>query len=377
MVIWAFLVFYLIHWGATWALDLRVYRDAVLSLRHHGSPYTQYFTPSTLSFTYPPFALLIMTPLSFGPLGLVKTLWWVLDAVALFGVLYFAITNALGVSRRRAAILSVALGAAATIALEPLRSNLDYGQVNLLLMALVVIDVLRVRGRGRGVLVGLAAAIKLTPLIYLAYFIVVRDRRALARGAATFVLATGFSWAIIPSQATHYWLHDAFSPNRTGSAAFVSNQSLNGILHRPPFHAGALGVVLWVGLSVVTVAVAVLSARRLVELGRTVDALLVLALAELLVSPISWSHHWSWLVLAPIVAWERWGKDRAVVIALGCAVGVAFTEPYWWPVGGWPGALFGDSLTLAGIALFAVMCWRARREYAAVHGTGAGISPVH
>jgi len=362
VLVWTFIVFYLVHWGATWAIDLRVYRDAAAFLRGHGSPYLGRFTPSQLPFTYPPFALLVLSPLSFGPLGVVKAVWWVLNEAALCGVLYLALLECLGLSRRRALAFAVLGGAVASIALEPVRSNLDYGQINALLMVMIAVDILRIRGRGRGVLVGVAAAIKLTPLLYLAYFLVERDRRAALRGAVTFVAATGLSWAILPTASTKYWVDDAFHPSRTGRPGFVSNQSWNGLLHRVPFHSGTGIAVLWVLASLLTVATAVVAAQRLVARGRRVDALLVLALAELLASPISWSHHWSWLVLAPVVLIERRGTDRPVVVALAVATLIAFAEPYRWPLSGWFGAVLADSLTLAGAALLGVMTWRAIAE---------------
>jgi alpha-1,2-mannosyltransferase len=352
---WAFISYYLFHWGAHWALDLRVYRAAGHSLFHHGEPYSTLFTANRLPFTYPPFALLVLSPLSFGPLALIKALWWFLNGAALITIVYLVLTRALRVAGAKAWLLASAISAAATLAFEPLRSNLDYGQINLLLMLMVVADVTAVRGRGRGVLVGVAAAIKLTPLVYLAYFVVDRDRPSAVRGAATFAGLSALSWAVLPSESAHYWLHEAFSPSRTGPVGLVSNQSWNGLVHRAPFHAGTLGVVLWAGASVVTLVVGVLVARHCVQEGRSVEALLALALSELLVSPISWSHHWSWVVIVPVVMVSCRGARRSLLVALVGVVVVAIAEPYWWSVHGWLAAILDDSLTIAGALLLATM----------------------
>lgn len=359
---WGFIAFYLAHWGSGWALDLRVYRAAAADLLNGGSPYTTSYTSSRLLFTYPPFALLVFTPLSFGSLALVKALWWLLNETALTVLLMIALETALSLPRRRALLAAGAIGGAATIALEPLRSNLDYGQINLVLMALVVVDLLAVRGRGRGVLVGIAAAVKLTPLIYVVYFLVTKDGRSAVRSVATFIVVSALSWVILPSESARYWLHDAFSPGRTGQPANVSNQSWNGLFHRAPFHGGTAGVVLWAAASVVTFAFCVVVARRSSERGRPIDALLALALGELLVSPISWSHHWSWLAIVPVVLWSGWGRDRPVTTALVVVLAVGLAEPYWWPVGGWFGAVCADSLTLAGAGLLAAMARHAFTE---------------
>jgi alpha-1,2-mannosyltransferase len=369
VVVWAFVAFYLWFWGAKWAVDLRVYRDAAAYLVHHGAPYRSKFTESDLPFTYPPFALLVMTPLTVLPLSLAKALWWLLNLGALVVVLSLAFASAMGVSRRRALELSVALGAVCTIAFEPLRNNLDFGQVNVILMAMIMFDLLKVRGRGRGVLVGVAAAIKLTPLLYIAYFLVTRDRRSALRAGGTFVALSALPWSIIPSGATYYWLHEAFNASRPGQPGYVSNQSWNGVFHRPPFHGGVVGLVLWAGVSLATLAIGVAGSKLLVDLHRPVDAILTLALVELLVSPISWTHHWSWLVLAPVVAWERWGQDRPLEAALCVIIVLVLAEPYWWPIRGWFGDVLGDSLTLAGAALLGVLTWRARSEIAARRST--------
>jgi alpha-1,2-mannosyltransferase len=248
------------------------------------------------------------------------------------------------------------------MAFEPLRSNLDYGQINLLLMAMVVADLLAIKGKGRGILVGVAAAIKLTPLLYLAFFLLERDRRSACRGAATFVGLTCLSWLILPSESTRYWFHEAFIPSRTGPVGSVSNQSWNGVLHRAPFHSGSVGVAIWIAASVVTFVVGVMTARSLIEQRRPIEALLALALTELLVSPISWSHHWSWVVIVPVVLISRWKSGRWLIAALVTLVIVAIAEPYWWAVHGWLGDLLNDSLTLCGATLLLVLARTVQRS---------------
>ncbi len=357
---WALVAFYLAHWGSNWALDLRVYRAAGHSLYDDGRPYTEQFTIHHLAFTYPPFALLALSPLSLGPLWAIKAFWWLVNEAALVGVLSVIVGRLFSMPARRVLAVAAATGAVATLALEPLRSNLDYGQINVLLMLLVVVDLLKVRGRGRGVLCGVAAAIKLTPLVYLAFFFVQRDLRSTARGIVTFFTLSALSWLVLPSGSWLYWRHEAFSPSRTGHPGLVSNQSWNGIVHRVPFHAGSTGVALWAAAFVLTAAVGVLAAKWLLALGRALDALVALTMTELLISPISWSHHWSWVVLAPPLLVKRWRGDRAVAAGLVALLVVAAAAPYWWSVRGWPGALLADSLTLAGAALLVVLARQAR-----------------
>jgi hypothetical protein len=110
----------------------------------------------------------------------------------------------------------------------------------------------------------------------------------------------------------------------------VSNQSWNGLVHRAPFHGGHLGTAVWLVLSLATLACGVVLCRWLVEGSRTTEAVVVLALTELLVSPVSWSHHWSWLAVAPIAVVSLWSVHRAVAIALLALVGLAVAAPYLW-----------------------------------------------
>lgn len=360
-------------YGRTWSLDLRVYRAAGRALYSGSAVYTAWFTPNHLAFTYPPFALLVLSPLSLGPEGLVAALWWVGNAAALVAVLYLGLTAVTSVRGRRALAVAAAMGGLAVLVLEPVRSDMDYGQINLLLMLLVVGDVLRVRGRGRGVLVGFAAAVKLTPLIYLGYFLVRGEARSAARGASVFVVAGAVSWAVLPTASTRYWLHQVHTTGRIGKVADVYNQSWAGLLHRSPVSATHAAPWAWALCALVTVAAALLVAAPLARAGAELEALFALALAELLVSPISWTHHWSWLVLAPLVM-VRPVAGRVPLRSLAAlALAVAVVAPYTWLRGGWLGALAGDSLTVAGALLLLGWVAAARTR---VWRTAAGVLPA-
>jgi alpha-1,2-mannosyltransferase len=361
---WLLAALYMIHWGAKWNLDLRVYLAAGRSVLNGANPYFGVFTHNRLHFTYPPFALLLFAPLSWTPTQLVKVAWWIVNAGALVSIVFLALRAALHIEAKRALAMAAAISCVTTLALEPLRSNMDYGQINLLLMALVVVDLTRLRAPWRGLLVGLAAAIKLTPLVYLIYFLLERDRRSAIRGIGAFAGAIVVSFLVLPSDAVRFWFHDAFAPGFTGQVGNMSNQSWDGVIHRVPFHGGAVATILWVGAEAATLAVGVLTAKRYVTQHRKVEALLALALTELLISPISWSHHWSWLVLVPVVVLERWKKDRVVDPVLLFTLVIAAAAPYWWGMTGWPGALADDSLALTGALLLVTMMVQASKRTA-------------
>lgn len=330
IVVWLASGVYMFHFGASWHLDLRVYREAGRALYHGGSPFTTYFTANHLPFTYTPFALVVLSPLSFGRLGLVETLWWLISAASLVGAAALMLTASSSMSARRAWAVAGLLCGVASLALEPVRSNFDYGQINLILMVMIVADLTRVRPPWRGVLIGLAAALKLTPLVFLFYFVVAKQWRSLVRGIGVFVGATAVCWAILPSDSARYWLHEVTDAARTGALGGVSNQSWNGMLHRPPFNGGHLGTAMWLVLASATLVCGLILCRWLVQEARTAEAVFALVLTELLVSPVSWTHHWSWLVLVPIVAASMWMVHRVVAVLLLVLLGLAVVALYLW-----------------------------------------------
>ena len=362
VAVWVVSAAYMIRFGAGWHLDLRVYRAAGHALYHGGSPFDEVFTPARLPFTYTPFALLVLSPLSVGALWLVESLWWGISAAGLVVASALMIRSAFEIPPRRAWAIAALTAGVATLAVEPVRSNFDFGQINVVLMLMVVADLTWVRGRSRGVLVGLAAAVKLTPLIYLAYFAVGRQWRSLLRGVGALVVATALSWAVLPSGSARYWFHEFFDAKRTGPLGIVSNQSWNGMVHRAPFDGSHLGTVVWLVLSVATLAVGVVLTRWLVGAGRAAEAVLVLALTEVLVSPVSWTHHWSWLALAPIVVVSVARVHRSVAVALGVLVGLAVGTPYLWLRHGVVGEVASNTLVLGAAVVLVVWVTAEARQ---------------
>jgi alpha-1,2-mannosyltransferase len=347
------------HWGGSSNFDLRIYRDAERTLSG-GRTYTIHFSRAHLRFTYPPFALLLLSPLAVVPLTPLEVTWWVVSEAALVTISYLALTGVTRFRGRQALVLAALIAGIAQCALEPLRSSANYGQINMLLMLLIVTDITRVRRPWRGLLVGVAAAIKLTPLVYLVYFLIERDFRSALRAGATFLGSIAFAWVVLPSDSVDYWLHQVAQPQHTGNVDYVSNQSWLGLVHRAPFHADHLGLALWAVLELATLAAGIIAANRLLRLDRKIDALLALALTELLISPISWSHHWSWLILVPIVILGRLYEHRRLPVAMVSVLVIAILEPYWWGLSGWFGALADDSLLLFGAILLASMTFASR-----------------
>jgi alpha-1,2-mannosyltransferase len=273
-------------------IDLDVYRIGSLTWLHGGNLYGA--LPKTsggigLPFSYPPVAAVALSPLAVVPMA-VAGFALTLASIALTWVVLRACTRSLSSRLGLWWLLPAALE------LEPVRATLNFGQVNIALMALVTVDCLHPGPRwSRGALVGLAAAVKLTPLAFILFFLIRNDRRAASTAAVSFAAVTGAGFIVDWHDSVRYWTSVVFSTSRPGSPAFVSNQAISGVLARSgldPHSQG--GSAAWLALSAAVAVVAVIGMRRALAGGEPALALSVNALAALLISPISWSHHWVW-----------------------------------------------------------------------------------
>jgi alpha-1,2-mannosyltransferase len=213
---------------------------------------------------------------------------------------------------------------ALTARLEPIRSTMGYGQVNVMIMALVAADCLLPRTPWpRGALVGLVAAIKLTPAVFVLYFLVRKDYRSAATAAASGVLITAAGFVLAPSDSVQYWTTSIFETDRIGQLTYASNQNIQGVLARSGL-TGTTTSILWVLLSLLTVAVGFQAMRGAQRAGLPALVLVLNGVVGLLVSPVSWSHHWVWampavLVLGLVVLATR-SRAAAVLGVLGFLV---------------------------------------------------------
>ncbi|MBV7704896.1 mannosyltransferase [Nocardia nova] len=303
-------------------VDLRVYVEGAANLGS-GHLYDFVYADKTpnfpLPFTYPPFAAVVFYPLHFLPFGLVTLLWFGLIVVALYASVRIAFAllpgSAAESDRRAAAMLWTALG----LWLEPTRTTLDYGQVNVFLLLAGLAAAYSARWWLSGLLVGVAAGVKLTPGITGLYFLAQRRWAAAVWSAVVFAATIGVSYLISPSETRTYFGPLIGDANRIGPVGSVVNQSLRGALSRILGHdAGAPWYVAghripfgpwWLGAVLLTVVLAWF-AWRAVDFGDRLGVLLVVQLFGLMVSPISWSHHWVWLL--PLMMWLVHGPLRSI-----------------------------------------------------------------
>jgi alpha-1,2-mannosyltransferase len=307
--------------------DLAVYRWGGGAVWSDGALYAATYTgpgaDHALPFTYPPFAAMLFWPLSWVPLDVLARLWIVLSLVLLARVCLLLVraTGSAGGAERRDALVVLC----AAMLAEPLTSTLGYGQINVLLLWLVVEDLIGygvrpgARRRTTGVLTGIAAGIKVTPLLLVAYLAVVGRLRDAGRAAAAFLVTVALAAVVVPNTAWTFWTRALWEPDRAGGMAYANNQSLAAALTRLAHHE--LPGRLWLLPAAVVAVVSLVVARRLHTRGDDVLALGSVVLGMLLASPISWTHHWVW-ALVPVVAMWRASRGGRVLGASFLVVSV-------------------------------------------------------
>jgi alpha-1,2-mannosyltransferase len=290
-----------------------------------------------LGFTYPPFSALLFAPFAHLPLRVCEVVfsWLNLAAVcALVAVCLRAVCRTL----ETRTVVWWALALLLPVALfDPVRQTLLLGQVNIILALMVVADMTMDLPLPRGVLVGLAAAIKVTPIILIPYLFLTRQGRAGLRALATFCAAGLLATAVNASTSWAYWTHYIRDPQRAGNLTWIGNQGLLGAFERLAERTLATPSTFLLVITVAGagVALAAMAYRR----SSPVLGFLVVEATESLANPVSWSHHFIWVVL--LVAWLALADDRPRYgewWALGVAV-LFWAAPTWWAPHG-PGIVF-------------------------------------
>ncbi len=317
------------HWGF---VDLSVYREGGRAILDGTHLYLLRF-PGALAFTYPPLAALAFTGLVSPPMALVETLLTA-GSLALLPLMLFLALRIQPMGKliaRRQAVGVALLGAAAALWLEPVWTTLRYGQIDVLIATLIVWDLGRPRAsRWTGMGIGLATGLKLTPAIFVAYLLLGSRYRAAARACAVFAGTVAVGFVLAPGDSSEFWGGDFLEPKRVGRIENTANQTLRGaaarLLHSANVEAWWLASAAVVG--VIGMALAVRAARR----GDDVSGFSLCALTGLLVSPISWSHHWvlaipALLLLAVNSLQRSW---RAGIVAAALAAAVGCSHVIWW-----------------------------------------------
>lgn len=338
--------------------DFIVYHSAIGSMMSGGSLYDLPLVGTgdqQLNFVYPPFAGLALTPI-----GLLSPGWGLLawSALQLACCVWLAVAVCRPAVRTAAAPESWLVPALASIGLvfsEPVNHSIAVGQVSVVLALLVVVDHL-LPSRWRGLLTGVAGAVKLMPLVFLPYYVITRQWRAARNLCLAFAGATAVAFVLLPGDSLRYWGSLAFDIGRVGEPSVRRNRSLLGLLA----HTGLDGWMLrWAWLALAA-AVAVLALRRAAEYHRRDDqlgAVLVVGMLSVLLTPISWPHYLIWASLAAIrllLSAHRWSRLAGASLWLALMVGSPLmgfdaAAPAWLLI---PESLL--TLALAAVAILGV-----------------------
>ena len=281
-----------------WMYDLKVYRDSAAIIWRGGDLYP---AVSAHPFTYPPFAGLLLLPLLAAPPEVDAIAWTALSAACLAVTVWICLrwaAPALSGPKRIALIL---LGGLAGIWLDPVAATLLAGQVNLFLLLLVVADLAQPESHPwKGAGIGLATAVKLTPALFIVFLVATGRIRAALVAAASFAATVLIGFLVRPADSLRYWSGTFLESSRVGDAQNIRSQSIQSLVVRWT-HDGAAGGVGWLVLAALVAVAALLLAAKAHRRGDELLAACTCGAGALLVSPITWQHHWVWVL--PILVW--------------------------------------------------------------------------
>jgi alpha-1,2-mannosyltransferase len=339
-------------------VDLGVYRDGGLIVRQVKPTYDPAFryplydwpaSKVALKFTYTPFAAIFFAAVSYVPWSVLPRLSQGANLLFLVVAAWFT-SGTLGCRSWRSRLGGALLGAAAGLVTEPVFRTMYLGQVNLLLMALIIGDLRQPDSRRlKGVATGVAAGIKLVPLVFIPYLLLTRRFRAAAVATGTFAVTIILGFVVVPGDSGDWWFRGLFFANgRAGFPGWGGNQSLRGILTRLLGSVAAGAGPVWLIAALLVAAAGLGCAVIFDRAGHAMLAILAAALVGLLDSPISWDHHWVWIVPGMMAAVHygarAWQAGRRAAVywcgALAAAMLLVFAP--------WPGSFWSTPVTGPG-----------------------------
>ncbi|GAA0348845.1 glycosyltransferase 87 family protein [Actinoallomurus spadix] len=322
-----------LHWLTNPAdqrmVDLDVYRSGGQAVLR-GAPVYDFLTqpPQLLPFTYPPFAVLLAIPLALLPWAAAQWVWAGLILFALTVTVRYAFRPLLQRFPGWAPVLTGILVAVCAYPM-PLRDQFRFGQVDVFLMAMCVADCAAPRTRWpRGLLVGLATAIKLVPGVFIIYFLVMGRRREAVNAIAGAAVVSLGTFLLLPADSADYWFGALFDSERLGSNTATTNQSIRGMLLRAAL-PDSVAAVLWLACAALIAWVGFRAARRTARAGDEIGAIAIIGLVQVLVSPVSWIHHLAWLVVVLGALTGTGRRRKAFAFAVGVWLFYVLTIPWW------------------------------------------------
>jgi alpha-1,2-mannosyltransferase len=313
--------------GHRQGIDYDVYWAAGRAVVHGESVFSPWMATQmvhSLPFTYPPLAALCAVPFGLVP-NRIGFLAWTLASIVMLGFVVRATMPNL-VNRFSRPRIALTLAILVALVSAPVMTGLGHGQLGIALMTMCIFDCISPRPRWpRGLLIGIATAVKLLPGIFIVYLWLTGRRRAAITATVTAAVLSLGAAVVLPGDSRIFWTSRLFDNSRVGSNSYFSNQSLNGMLRRA---LGSHAQLLWIASGVV---VAIVGLRYAVQASRRGQELLGVCLAALvgiLASPVSWVHHLVWIVPVLAVLLGDAIDRRRVALTLSLAAFFALRLPY-------------------------------------------------
>nr|MDT0659133.1 glycosyltransferase 87 family protein [Micromonospora sp. DSM 115978] len=309
------------YWALRWTVDLKVYLASGEAVREGTSLYDvaiQSPLYGPMPYLYPPLtAILFFVPLSLLPIGTASLVWNTASLIALGAVAWLSLGIAGVRTPRNRAVLTLVVLLLATWLL-PVRIQLIAGQINMFLLLLVLLDFRGYTGRWRGVGIGLAAGLKITPLIFIGYLVVTRQWRAAGTAIAAFLGTVLAGFVLMPADAARYWGGLVLHSSRAGGVWDTPNQSIAGALSRGV--SSTQFAHWWLAVLAVLAVAGLAVAYYMHRHGSDFLGFSAAAITGLLVSPVSWEHHWVYVI--PLLVWlaVRAYRTRSAGLGLTTAV---------------------------------------------------------
>ena len=360
-------------------LDLDVYRTGGQAMLH-GSKLYAIRAADRLPFTYPPLSAVFALPLALLPFKTDQVIWVAL----MIGPLVLAVRAGFRpILARTASAAPVVFPVILAIAayLQPVKQGIGFGQVDLLLLALCLTDCLAKDPRWpRGLLIGIATAVKLEPGVFIIYLLITGRRRAAGTAALSFAGVTGLAWVISPSDSTAYWGRAIFDSNRLGGNGSAANQAIRGMVLRAlRFHPHLAPDLVWLPLALLVGVAGFAAARACWKHGHDISGVAITGLLGALLSPVGWIHHLCWVVVAIGVIVGTGSHARRLLLA--ALIGALFltTLPTWaehtqsaTQLTSVPGFIAENSFGLAALVLIPVLWWVGRSAAGLTSPAGNG-----
>jgi len=338
---------------ASWMYDMKAYMAGARAVVSGDDPYTA-TSEYGEKFIYPPFALLLFLPFSQFNWNIIALIFDTINVVALQAIIYLSLKQ---IGLKRLAIPTVAI-MLPSLLLLPIDQTINLGQVNLILLSLVIMDLsLPDKSRFKGVLIGISAGIKLVPGLFLAYYLMRRYFRAAITLCATALGTVLLAFIIFPKASYDYWTHYIFDTTRVARvAAALDNESLRGMLARI-LHSETAAIIPWIVFGIVMLCIAFVVTWYAIKHGEDYMGITAIALTGLLIAPVSWHHTWVWIVPITIYTVNAAYRNKSKFL-WGCAtiplVIVALRMDKWFiPDPYQTRPLYGIQLMMSNIVTFA------------------------